>query len=242
MVDTLICPKYVSGRSVALEYNDEGPLAIDCLISHSLDENVKEFIEDLLSTPLSDTTVLFICFFCVYQGTHEEIDLQVCQGTDDIHNGCFARILRHVSVKAEPKMYVIPNEALAHNGQGLYSRLYCTWEVYNSCLWGIDIIFWPDKKATDKHLFGKQDPTAFTAENGHCGPPDKNGQWTEPNKDELAIRKAVEAGAGHETSRLASWQQINQKLGRRTFPGEAKDRDTSSLDHHVMRQLEAQLR
>jgi hypothetical protein len=96
MVQKYLRPKYNNGRSVALQYNDSEPLPIECVVSHSWDENAKEFLEDLLRAPLPETRVLFICFLCVYQGTDNDIDLQVTQGSDDVNSGCFAKILRHV--------------------------------------------------------------------------------------------------------------------------------------------------
>jgi hypothetical protein len=68
-------------------------------------------------------------------------------------------------------MWVIPNDELAFNGQGLYTRLWCTWEVRNCILWGIEVKFWPMNKVTEHHLFGNEDKESFTADAGHCGPP-----------------------------------------------------------------------
>jgi hypothetical protein len=204
MVKQIIEPEYQQkGRSVALDFNSSDPLSILYLVSHSWDENADEFFEDLLSIQCPDSIAFFVCFLCVYQGTEEEINLQVNQGNPEIEKGCFAKILAHVAFHREQKgfgaMFVIPNDALQKNGQGLYSRLWCSWEIFNCLLRHIPVEFHPKSKITTEHLFGSVSMRTFTCAKGHCGPPDKWG-----GKDEIHIKRAVEQGC--------TWEAMDRML------------------------------
>lgn len=212
MVADVMRPVYtLRGRSVALDYNQSRPLSIKRLVSHSWDENVLEFLMDVLSIDCPDADPLFICFLSVYQGTDEEIDVQVTQGSHDISQGCFSQILAHVALE-DGSQYVVPNENLSINGQGLYSRLWCAWEVYNCIICGISLHFHPESKRTERHLFGSTGMQSFTAAVGHCGPPSEWG-----GKDELAIQAAIVHGTH------GGWSAVDKVLKDGCVFGESDD-------------------
>jgi len=192
-------------KSVALMYNDDCPKSIEWLISHSWDEGVHEFLIDVLSIGGFDDPLfkdgVFICFLSVFQGSPDEINLQVTQGSTDIYDGCFYQVLTNVR-DLGGFMYVIPNENLKDNGQGLYSRLWCAWEVHCCQRKQVPFFTWPKEKMTQQHLFGDCEIDAFSAEHGHCGPPKHWG-----NKDEQNIKAAIK-----------NWDKINEDI-RRTLSG-----------------------
>jgi len=144
-----------------------------------------------------------ICFLSQYQGTPEEIDLQVKQGSNSIESGVFATILR--SVKAHGgRMHIVPCEELMSRG-GLYSRLWCAWEVFNAIELGLRIFFDDDNarahwymdvtygdqvmKEVERKLFGDAD--FFDARSARCGNPND----ATIGADEMKIREAVHASA-----------------------------------------------
>jgi hypothetical protein len=191
-----------SKTSVALSFNHKEPIPIEHLFSHCWDENINEFLLDVLSSPVEEDVGVFICFFSLYQGSEDEIDLQVTQGSGNILDGCFAKVLNAVK-DHKGSMTVVPNEVLKETGSGLYSRLWCSWEVYNAYAFEIPIQVWPPYKCNPQYLFGSGGITTFTSQSGHCGPPDENGVYP-INKDEILISNAVMSDCG--------WEQIDQIL------------------------------
>jgi len=213
MVELIMKPEYGRrGLSVALGYNEQQPLPIKHLVSHSWDENVLQFLIDVLTIRCDDDEPLFICFLSVYQGDVEEIDAQVTQGREDISQGCFSRILHYVSLQ-DGSQFVVPNDNLKDNGQGLYSRLWCAWEIYNCIICGVPLHFHPSCKRTELHLFGSIGPAHFTAADGHCGPPSGWG-----GKDEISIKATIQGGA------LGGWARIDKVLKDGCMFGSANTR------------------
>eukprot|EP00435_Cladocopium_sp_Y103_P026331 s1840_g6.t1 len=80
------------------------------------------------------------------------------------------------------RLLVVPNEELKTNGQGLYSRLWCIWEIKVAADAGLPIIILPDR-SSDEHLLGK---SIISSRNARCGNP-----FCPMNKDELLIRAAI---------------------------------------------------
>eukprot|EP00931_Biecheleriopsis_adriatica_P053242 TRINITY_DN31134_c0_g1_i1.p1 TRINITY_DN31134_c0_g1~~TRINITY_DN31134_c0_g1_i1.p1 ORF type:complete len:362 (+),score=39.82 TRINITY_DN31134_c0_g1_i1:92-1087(+) len=186
MVKDILAPEYQKRHlSVAVNFNRVERLSIMHLISHSWDENTLEFLQDVLSSCVGESAGLFICFFSVYQGTVKEINVQVTGGSNDIREGCFATVLSHVK-RDGGKMIVVPNDTLKENGQGLYSRLWCSWELYNANTTEIPLEFHPPQKVTEAHLLGATSIENFSTRKGHCGPP---ADWD--NVDEAQIISAV---------------------------------------------------
>eukprot|EP00434_Breviolum_minutum_P013573 symbB.v1.2.011963.t1/scaffold816.1/size160128/9 len=76
----------------------------------------------------------------------------------------------------------VPNEELKTNGQGLYSRLWCIWEIKVAADAGLPIIILPDR-SSGEHLLGK---SIISSRNARCGNP-----FYPMNKDEVLIRAAI---------------------------------------------------
>jgi hypothetical protein len=226
MVEQIMKPEYNRrGLSVALGYNEQKPLPIKHLVSHSWDENVLQFLTDVLTINCADDEALFICFLSVYQGDVEEIDAQVTQGSKDISQGCFSRILHYVALQ-DGSQFVVPNETLKDNGQGLYSRLWCAWEIYNCIICGVPLHFHPPSKRTEPYLFGSIDIARFSAADGHCGPP---SQWG--GKDEIAIKAAIQSGAVGGWARVDKVLKDGCKFGLANDGGDdARSRDAALLE------------
>ncbi|CAJ1459235.1 unnamed protein product [Effrenium voratum] len=75
----------------------------------------------------------------------------------------------------------VPNEQLRANGQGLYSRLWCIWEIKVAADEGLPIKIVHERR-TEEHLLGK----STSSRSARCGNP------SEPmNKDEKLIRDAI---------------------------------------------------
>jgi hypothetical protein len=226
MVEQIMKPEYNRrGLSVALGYNEQKPLPIKHLVSHSWDENVLQFLIDVLTIDCADDEALFICFLSLYQGDVEEIDAQVTQGSEDISQGCFSRILHYVALQ-DGSLFVVPNENLKDNGDGLYSRLWCAWEIYNCIICGVPLHFHPPSKRTERYLFGSIDIARFSAANGHCGPP---LQWG--GKDEIAIKAAIQSGAVGGWARVDKVLKDGCKFGLANDGGDdARSRDAALLE------------
>mmetsp|Transcript_87038 Transcript_87038/g.244075 ORF Transcript_87038/g.244075 Transcript_87038/m.244075 type:complete len:702 (-) Transcript_87038:115-2220(-) len=163
-----------TGLGVAMSMNKANPLKATLLISHCWNENAKRFFEDIHTYAL-DSEVAFVCFLALYQGTPEEIQLQV---GSDILRGCFALVVTEVG-----RVLVVPNEELRENGQGLYSRMWCVWECFVAATHEKPIDF--THRSSRKHLFGA-DSANFTSEKARCG------LGVVRNADEIAIRRVIE--------------------------------------------------
>eukprot|EP00812_Abedinium_dasypus_P001821 NODE_121_length_2042_cov_17.938098.p1 GENE.NODE_121_length_2042_cov_17.938098~~NODE_121_length_2042_cov_17.938098.p1 ORF type:complete len:359 (+),score=65.68 NODE_121_length_2042_cov_17.938098:3-1079(+) len=129
---------------------------------------------------------IFICFLAIYQGSPAEVDVQVTQGSDDPRNGCFARVLENVE-RHGGKMFVISNEKVLQGG--LYSRLWCVWEVDRALDRNVPIIIHP-LTGNEKHLFGERGRRDFNPEeDAHCGRP-----GLPMGNDEKRIRGIIDDG------------------------------------------------
>lgn len=159
----------------------------------------KETDEEEMQEVDHDDLVVFICFLSVYQGSDAEISMQVKQGYDDVVQGCFPQVLQSVA-NQKGEMLVIANEELKEAGQGLYSRLWCVWEVFSAIEVGMKVRFHEDRR-TEQHLFGKIGCTDFDAEKARCGEPGT----TLPNSDEKSIREVATRGPG-------GWTKIGEVL------------------------------
>jgi len=95
VVSTIIRKKYKDGRSVALCYNDQSPsdMTRSC-VRHDWDDNAKLFFEQVIELQLDEP--IFIFFLSVYQGTEEEVDLQLSQ-PGVATGGAFEQVLRQVN-------------------------------------------------------------------------------------------------------------------------------------------------
>jgi hypothetical protein len=200
----IIQPSYMEGTGVALSIpdNSKSPKYIRWLVSHSWEEEVGQLFEDVLSMSKhvesrygsDEDDGVFICALALYQGADEEIQRQVTQGSADVKQGSFARILQSTKDRGGG-VWIIANEALVAKGQGLYSRLWCGWEAYNAKKENVRILLHP-QRSTPRHLFGDIDPTQYSLKDGRCGNPHQ--QKEADAKNEAVIRASVEAEGGWE--------------------------------------------
>jgi len=173
-------PKFVkprtdgTGMGLALLLNQKKPARVNLMISHAWQENAKCFFEDVLKHIL-DFEMPYICFLSNYQGTREEIDAQLGK---DLSRSPFTDVLSSFHCH---RLLVVPNEELRENGEGLYSRLWCDWEIKVAADMGLPI------HITDRHdlsyLLGSK---SQSSKNARCGDP-----RLPPNEDELLIRQAI---------------------------------------------------
>lgn len=164
-----------TGLGLALHMNREHPQEVTLMVSHAWTENALQFFQDLFAN-MYDHEVAYVCFLSNYQGTPEEIDSQL---GSDIDRSPFTEVIRNTACQ---RMLVIPNEALRKNGQGLYSRLWCDWEIKVAADAGIPIHI--PTRNTLEHLLGRQ---GGSSRHARCGDP-----LLPRNKDEVLIRKAIE--------------------------------------------------
>jgi len=174
-------PKFVkprtdgTGMGLALFLNQESPQQVNVMVSHAWQENAMNFFEDVLKF-MMPFEVAFICFLSNYQGTREEIDAQL---GGDISVSPFTEVLSSFHTH---RMLVVPNEELRGNGEGLYSRLWCDWEIKVAADMGLPIHL---TQRTDlDYLLGSNNRSSRTA---RCGDP-----RLPPNVDEQLIREAIE--------------------------------------------------
>jgi len=172
-VQKFVLPMQGNFRGLALEKNKHAPQEVNLMISHAWAENVKDFFEDVLEHTY-EHEVAFVCFLSNYQGTPDEIDRQLGH---DIHRSPFTEAIRNCQ-----RMLVVPNEELLRNGQGLYSRLWCDWEIKVAADNGLPIHV--TARCTKAHLLGSP---VRSSRDARCGDPSK--PW---NKDERLIRTAIE--------------------------------------------------
>lgn len=162
-------------RGLSLGMNLNRPLEATVLVSHAWVENATEFFMDVLLS-MKNHEVAYICFLANYQGTVQDIEGQI---GEDVFRSPFAEVLSCMACK---RLLVIPNKALEENGQGLYSRLWCDFEIKMAADAGIPIHI--PVRNTVEHLLGRAGNSSQFA---RCGDP------TLPmNKDEMLIRKAIE--------------------------------------------------
>ncbi|CAL1141566.1 unnamed protein product [Cladocopium goreaui] len=159
----------------ALMVHQDNPQEVNLMVSHAWVENAKSFFEDVLKSMFRNE-VAFICFLSNFQGTSAEIDAQL---GNDIMRSPFTQVLNSSACQ---RLLVVPNEELKTNGQGLYSRLWCIWEIKVAADAGLPIIILPDR-SSDEHLLGK---SIISSRNARCGNP-----FCPMNKDELLIRAAI---------------------------------------------------
>lgn len=97
-----------------------------------------------------------------------------------------AASLRNVEqLFARGRMLVVPNEELRESGQGLYSRLWCVFEVCCATQLGLPIYF--TDRSGPEYLYG-MDALNSGSKYARCGDPAEP-----PNNDERRIRAAIES-------------------------------------------------
>eukprot|EP00812_Abedinium_dasypus_P009020 NODE_273_length_1718_cov_356.992784.p1 GENE.NODE_273_length_1718_cov_356.992784~~NODE_273_length_1718_cov_356.992784.p1 ORF type:complete len:520 (-),score=71.27 NODE_273_length_1718_cov_356.992784:141-1700(-) len=151
-----------------LTYNDLDPKPVKLMISRCWSEPVGTFFRDVLITTIDTPDVgMFICFLSLYQGTEKELNAQVGQNGTTMEDGSFWQVLE--SVKSHGgRMIVVSNQNELESGRGLYSRLWCTWEVWCAVQQVVPIFVHPFT-GTETHLFGSRGTRGFTAQKGRCG-------------------------------------------------------------------------
>jgi len=164
-----------SWRSIALSMNSVVPKRVTVMISHCWAENAKEFFEDIESF-LEEDEVPYICLLSNYQGTADDIALQLGR---DIYQAPFTRVIKNRRCR---RMLVVPNDDMRRRGEGLYSRLWCDWEIYYAARVGLPIHF-TDRNSYD-YLFG-QNEEITSSRHAHCS----------SAEDEEIIRNAIESAA-----------------------------------------------
>lgn len=108
----------------------------------------------------------------------------------------FSVILNHIAEIRTGYVSVISNSNMPSQG-GLYSRLWCTWEVYNAKLNNVKLLIHP-RHGTEADLFGFTRP--YSSKNGRCGNPNDPTM----SVDEVLIRKTIEKSIG--------WADIDAKI------------------------------
>lgn len=160
---TEFVPKFVkpitdgSGLGLALFLNQDAPMHVNVMISHAWQENAKIFFEDLLEH-MKDFEVAFICFLSNYQGTRDEIDEQL---GNDMSRSPFTEVLSSMRCH---RLLVVPNEELCENGEGLYSRLWCDWEIKVAADMGLPIHV--TQRRDECYLLGSK---SQSSKNARCG-------------------------------------------------------------------------
>ncbi|CAE7524118.1 luxQ [Symbiodinium natans] len=160
----------------ALMLNQEEPQQVTIMISHAWVENTRDFFQDVLSNTWA-MEVAFICFLSNFQGTPEQINAQL---GNNIMKSPFTEV---ISSSTCQRMLVVPNEALRESGQGLYSRLWCIWEIKVAADAGLPIMIVP-RKSDEEYLLGT---STMSSKNARCGNPE-----LPMNKDERLIRAAID--------------------------------------------------
>eukprot|EP00812_Abedinium_dasypus_P008609 NODE_235_length_1770_cov_349.400583.p1 GENE.NODE_235_length_1770_cov_349.400583~~NODE_235_length_1770_cov_349.400583.p1 ORF type:complete len:533 (-),score=189.69 NODE_235_length_1770_cov_349.400583:155-1690(-) len=183
-VEGWIKKSHLDGRGVALTYNDDKPQEVAVMVSHCWDEAIDLFLLDVLTvTHNLASGGMFICFLSLYQGSSDEVNLQVTQGSTSASKGCFAEVLH--TVKHNHGYMLVVSNAAVRDGAGLYSRLWCVWEVYCAVRDNVPIVVHP-RTRTEKHLYGEQGENEFDPEKARCGAP-----GSERTADEICIRRTI---------------------------------------------------
>merc|ERR1712039_626834 len=167
-----------TGMGLAMLLNKDSPKEINLMVSHAWSENAGRFLEDLAKHML-DEEVAFICAFALYQETGSDIQAQL---GSELALGPFAAVIHKLSEKGG-RMLVVPNEELRECGQGLYSRMWCVWEVFVARSMKVTIEM--TDRNTPEHLFGTD--SAQSCKAARCGNPN-----LPMNDDERRIREAIE--------------------------------------------------
>jgi len=156
-----------TGMSVALTMNQHAPKPISVMISHGWDENAKHFFEDLLGSSactvargrsvrfarwgsttqhggaspgdcaasLLEHEVAYICLLCNPQGEGHQVKAMLGSQVDSLP---FTEVIWSDHCR---RMLVAPCDELKEQLVGLYSRLWCIWEVKVAVDRGIPIHF-----------------------------------------------------------------------------------------------------
>lgn len=82
------------------------------------------------------------------------------------------------------RMLVVANEFLKDNGQGLYSRLWCVYEIAAACRLHVPVEF--TNGTSEEHLFGR----SASCRTARCGNPSES-----MNRDEEMIRHSIETNS-----------------------------------------------
>lgn len=145
------------GMGYALMINQDKPLAVNLMVSHAWLENARLFFQDVL-TFMQPHEVAYICFLSNYQGSKSEIDEQLGNVVDKLP---FTQALKNAE-----RMLVVPCQELAKKDLGLYSRLWCIWEVKVAVDLGIPISIMPGRRDSMYLNGGRKGSIAKHAE---CG-------------------------------------------------------------------------
>eukprot|EP00913_Durusdinium_trenchii_P013124 g12319.t1 len=129
-------------------------------------ENAKNFFEDVLQS-MFHSEVAFICFLSNFQGTAQQIDAQL---GNDILRSPFTQVINSAACQ---RLLVVPNEELRSNGQGLYSRLWCIWEIKVAADAGLPIMILPHR-SSGEHLLGQSIDETLIREAIANMPPESN--------------------------------------------------------------------
>jgi len=181
LVKAIIQVSYTKGRGVALAYNENEPIEVTVFVSHSWDGGVKDFFEDIPC--LVAVGGIFISFLSIYQGTADEINIQVTQGSANPNGDAFASVLNNIKTH-RGKMIVVPSDNMT--SVGLFSRLWCCWEIFSAVRLSLPIHVHPWRR-TEAHLFGDSGKSSFSSESSNCGDPLEKVL----TEDEKRIRSAM---------------------------------------------------
>eukprot|EP00812_Abedinium_dasypus_P006184 NODE_177_length_1883_cov_282.990700.p1 GENE.NODE_177_length_1883_cov_282.990700~~NODE_177_length_1883_cov_282.990700.p1 ORF type:complete len:462 (+),score=137.80 NODE_177_length_1883_cov_282.990700:186-1571(+) len=204
------------GQGIALTKNNDDPEEVKLMVSHSWDGPMGKFLRDvLIMTSDKEHLGMFACLLSLYHGTQEELNVQLTQGSGEIEQGCFSEVLRSVK-EAGGAMIVVSNEKVLD--AGLYSRLWCSWEVYCAVRDGVAIVVHP-LTGTTAHLFGTGGKERFRPELGRCGSP-----ALAATEDEDRIRHAIANGAGWDVIRksVLMASQYTTEVGRIDVDGRGR--------------------
>lgn len=163
---------------LSLVLNCNAPKAVNLMVSHSWEENAQAFFADVIRE-MHDHEVAFICFLAIYQGGGRAIEEQL---GDMVVQGPFVQVIKEV-FRQNGRMLVVPNETLRANGQGLYSRMWCDFEIYTALQLGCCVKF--AQGTMLEHLFGSDGVVA--SQHARCGNP-----AMPMNSDERMIRNEIE--------------------------------------------------
>jgi len=170
-----------TGMGMALFTNQDDPKLVDLMVSHAWQENAGRFFEDL-QQHMKEDEVAFVCALALWQHGYEEIKAQL---GPSLVGGPFSSVIASVK-KQKGRMLVVANEELKENGQGLYSRMWCVWEVFFARNLSMPVEF--THRNSLEHLFGAGGAAA-SAKTARCGNPAML-----MNDDEKRIREAIERG------------------------------------------------
>lgn len=200
------------GMGYALLVNEEQPLEVQVLVSHTWQEGILEFYHSLQTT-VGYTTPLFVCFLSIYQNDDASAGVTIAQQLgNDPTLGPFAEVLNNFKDKRElrvkgtdiKEVLKFDREYATKNGYrskpllscgfmvvvptrhcNLYTRMWCCLELFTAANEGVPIFI-------SKLKTGILD-RKVSSRKAKCGPP-----GTEMNSDEISIRAAIEKGVGYD--------------------------------------------